>query len=319
MAPNTDLHTKYRPRNFSEVLGQDNIVASVLNTLNTGTGRAFVFTGPSGTGKTTLARCIAAHLGADPINIMEIDAATHSGVENVRELIDRLMYAPMGKSPYRVVIIDEAHAMSKGAWQAFLKTIEEPPAGTFFAFCTTEADRIPETIIQRCAVHRLKALNPDILLDLVTFVCESEQIKLAPDILGYISRNSEGSPRRALVAVSKCQGCTTLDQVRDLMSGMDLETEAGDLIKAIQRAATWEHYVTALKAVDPAKVEQMRIQILHYFTKVLIGTNDQQKAQQILSILSAFGDPYPMGSALPGFCISVGSVCFGLNPNQVPF
>src|SRR3989304_1453147 len=145
------LHTKYRPKHFEEVIGQIEIVKSLQNLIETGKmPKSFLFTGPSGTGKTTLARIIANKLGCDIQNIIEVDAATNTGVEDMRVLCEGLRYPAFGLTTVKVAIVDECQEISKSSWSSLLKIIEEPPSHLYFVFCTTEPSKVLDTIKTRC-------------------------------------------------------------------------------------------------------------------------------------------------------------------------
>src|SRR5258706_3572213 len=171
MENNVVLYRKYRPQNFSEIIGQEHIVQTLTNSINSGAiSHAYLFSGPRGSGKTTMARIFAkavnceAKSGAKPCNkcnscleimasksmdLIEIDAASHTGVDDVRELIDGIKFAPVS-SKYKIFIIDECHQLSKSASNALLKTLEEPPAHAIFLLATTEAHKMLPTITSRC-------------------------------------------------------------------------------------------------------------------------------------------------------------------------
>ena len=150
------LHLKYRPTNLDEVIGQNAVVQSLKQQLTgQSTPHAFLFLGPSGVGKTSIARILAGMMKCDDANILEIDAATHSGVENMRSVTQMAQYRGIGESPNKFIIVDEVHALSKATFQSLLLSIEEPPPHVYWALCTTEPDKIPTTIKTRCAAYDL--------------------------------------------------------------------------------------------------------------------------------------------------------------------
>ena len=213
------LARKYRPRTFQEVAGQK-VVTDVLRGAieDDRIGHAYLFCGPRGTGKTTTARILAKGLNceqgptADPcgtcerctgadegseVDIVEIDAASHTGVDNIRELRDQAAYAPM-RSRYKVFIVDEVHMLSKGAFNALLKTLEEPPPHVKFLFATTEPQRLPDTIVSRCQVMRLAPIKESDIVARLTEVAAAEGLTPGEGVLAEIARRARGGMRDAL-------------------------------------------------------------------------------------------------------------------------
>jgi DNA polymerase-3 subunit gamma/tau len=150
------LYRKYRPHTFKDVAGQDQVVAPLTTQIaGKSVGHAYLFAGSRGLGKTSIARIFARELGTSDADLYEIDAASNNSVDDIRALTENVYTLPFS-SPYKVYILDEAHMLSKGAWNAFLKTLEEPPAHAIFILATTELDKVPETVQSRCQVFQLK-------------------------------------------------------------------------------------------------------------------------------------------------------------------
>lgn len=189
------LYRKYRPHTWSDVLGQDPIVKVLSGAIKLGNiSHSYLLHGSRGTGKTTIARIIAAELKTSDEDIFEIDAASNRGIDDIRELREGVRTMPFN-SPYKVYIIDEVHMLTKEAWNALLKTLEEPPAHVIFILATTEIDKVPETIISRCQVFTFKKPSVSVLKHLVEHVAQKEGCKIEPAGAELIALLGDGSFR----------------------------------------------------------------------------------------------------------------------------
>jgi DNA polymerase-3 subunit gamma/tau len=212
------LYRKYRPLTFSDVIGQTHIVQTLSNAiLHNRVGHAYLFTGPRGTGKTTMARIFARAVncqnpkGADPclecevcknitqgvsLDIFEIDAASNTGVDNIRELRENVKFPPT-QAKFKVYIIDEVHMLSTGAFNALLKTLEEPPAHVIFILATTEIHKVPETIISRCQRYDFTRLSLEHIIEKLSTIAATEKVEIEQGALEMIAISAEGGMRDA--------------------------------------------------------------------------------------------------------------------------
>ena len=223
---------RYRPQKFQEVIGQDAIVKTLLNAIkNDSLAQALLFCGPRGVGKTTCARILAKEINkveADyDYNIFELDAANNAGVEDIRTLIDQFRIPPqIGK--YKVYIIDEVHMLSKQAFNAFLKSLEEPPNHVIFILATTEKNKIIPTILSRCQIFEFKKIDQIQIEQSLKKICKENKIDFEDEALNLIASKSDGAMRDALVMfdrlVTFTNGKLSLDEVSINLNTLDLDT-----------------------------------------------------------------------------------------------
>jgi DNA polymerase III subunit gamma/tau len=197
------LYRKYRPQEFTEVRDQDHIVKVLEGAIKKGEiPHALLFSGTRGTGKTTLARIFAKAIGTSTVDLYEIDAASNRGIDDIRELKEAVHTSPF-ESKYKVYIIDEVHMLTKEAFNALLKTLEEPPAHVIFILATTEEEKLLDTILSRCQVFRFRSPSRAVLAETVTDIAKKEGFTLAPDAADLIAIAADGSFRDALGVTQK--------------------------------------------------------------------------------------------------------------------
>ncbi len=203
MSVTSALYRKYRPQNFSEVRDQGHIVTVLEGSIKKGKiPHAILFSGTRGTGKTTLARIFAKAIGTTDLDLYEIDAASNRGIDDIRELKESVHTMPY-ESEHKVYIIDEVHMLTKEAFNALLKTLEEPPLHVVFILATTEEDKLLDTILSRCQVFRMHSPSRAVLAKTVTDVAKQEGFKLNPDAADLIAIAADGSFRDALGVTQK--------------------------------------------------------------------------------------------------------------------
>ena len=248
------LYRKFRPSVFGEVKGQDAIVTTLRNQLRAGrVGHAYLFCGTRGTGKTTVAKILARAVNCEdpsedgsPCNkcaacrsilsgtstdVIEIDAASNNGVDNIREIRDEVVYRP-SQGKYRVYIIDEAHMLSPGAWNALLKSLEEPPEYVIFMLATTEVHKIPVTILSRCQQYTFRRITTPVIASRIKDLLREENVEAEDEAVRYIARASDGSMRDALSLLDQCIAFylgekLTYGKVLDVLGKADMEVFSG--------------------------------------------------------------------------------------------
>ena len=299
------LARKYRPQTFKDLIGQETLVKTLANALQHGRlAHAFVLTGVRGIGKTTTARIIAKGLncvGADGnggptinpcgtcsnclsitedrhVDILEMDAASRTGVDDIREILDGVRYKPVG-ARYKIYIIDEVHMLSKNAFNALLKTLEEPPENVKFIFATTEIRKVPITVLSRCQRFDLRRIGIEDLITLFSTICEKENIQADSEALRLIARAADGSARDGLSLLDQAMALTE-DQISpelvQKMLGLGDKKELFDLFEEVMQGNVPEALsrVVNLNALgaDPLQIAQDLLEITHLVTKFKVAS-----------------------------------------------
>lgn len=326
------LARKYRPETFADLVGQDAMVRTLRNAFEADRiAQAFIMTGIRGTGKTTTARIIAKGMNCigpdgtsgpttDPcghcehctaimegrhVDVMEMDAASRTGVGDIREIIDSVHYRA-ASARYKIYIIDEVHMLSTSAFNALLKTLEEPPAHVKFIFATTEIRKVPVTVLSRCQRFDLRRIEPEVMIAHLQKVAVQEQADVAEDALALITRASEGSVRDAMSlldqAISHGAGQTTADQVRAML-GLADRGRVLDLFDMIMKgdaaAALSELGAQYADGADPLAVLRDLAEITHWISVVKItpeAVDDPTVSPDERTRGQAMADALPMRS-----------------------
>ena len=298
------LARKYRPASFADLIGQDAVVRTVSNAFETGRiPQAWILTGVRGVGKTTTARILARALNYElpdgsvkaptihmPVlgvhcqaimesrhmDVLEMDAASHTGVDDVRQINDSVRYAP-ASARYKVYIIDEVHMLSTAAFNAFLKTLEEPPEHAKFVFATTEIRKVPVTVLSRCQRFDLRRVEADVLMKHLAGIAARENVEVEPEALGIIARAAEGSVRDSLSlfdqAIAHAAGMVRADAVRQML-GLADRTRVIDLFDSLARgdiaSAFGEFRAQYDTGADPVVVLSDLAEFVNFVTRVKI-------------------------------------------------
>lgn len=261
------LYRKYRPQSFAEVVGQEQVTKVLSGAVKLGNvAHAYLFSGSRGTGKTSVARILAKEIGTVPEDIYEMDAASTNGVDDIRALSESVATLPY-RSKYKVYIIDEAHMLSKQAWNAFLKTLEEPPAHVVFILATTELEKVPETVVSRCQVYTFKKPNEALLREFAQDVAKKEGVTFPKDAAELVAILGDGSFRDTHGILEKVLSSTTDKKIS--REEVELVTGApkASLICDILEAVVLKDLPKGVLAVNAAKQSNVDMKL---FTKLVL-------------------------------------------------
>lgn len=301
-------YRKWRPKTFSDVIGQDHIIGTLRRSLEKGmVGHAYLFTGPRGVGKTTTARLFAKSVNClgqvkqkkfDPcgkctsciafendtmVDVIEIDAASNRGIDDVRALRETITFSPtVGK--YKIYIIDEVHMLTKEAFNALLKTLEEPPSHVILILATTDVQKVPDTILSRCQRFDFRPIPKELLIDQLIMIANSEKINLSPDSASLIAEIAYGSGRDAislLQQLSVTDGPIDVDSVKDFL-GILTENEVGAIVNNAVLGNTQDglHLIedSVAKGIDPEQIARMVLRLISKSIRGLYTSDWANKA-----------------------------------------
>ncbi len=320
------LYRKFRPTSFSEVKGQEHIVTTLQNQIRADRiGHAYLFCGTRGTGKTTVAKIFAKAVNCESpvdgspcgecavcrsiaagtsMNVIEIDAASNNGVDNIREIRENVAYSPT-EGKYKVYIIDEVHMLSIGAFNALLKTLEEPPEYVIFILATTEAHKIPITILSRCQRYDFKRITAETITARLTDLMEREEIEVEERALRYVAKAADGSMRDALSLLDQCIAFylgkkLTYDNVLEVLGALDTDVYSGLLRKIIAKDIPAVMSAVESVVMQGRELSQFVTEFIQYLRNLLfvqsgdhledfleVSTENLQQLQEEAKMISA--------------------------------
>ena len=307
----TALYRKFRPDTFEDVKGQDHIVTTLKNQIRADRiGHAFLFCGTRGTGKTTVAKILAKAVNCEQpvdgspcnecptcraiqagtsMNVIEIDAASNNGVDNIREIREEVTYRPT-QGKYKVYIIDEVHMLSAGAFNALLKTLEEPPSYVIFILATTESHKIPVTIQSRCQRYDFHRISIDTIAGRLRELMEKEQISVEEKALRYVAKAGDGSMRDALSLLDQCIAFylgqeLTFDKVLEVLGTVDTEVFSKLLRKVLGQDVTSCIHILEDLLVNGKELGQFVNDFTWYLRNLLLDKTSED-AEEVLDVSS---------------------------------
>lgn len=305
------LHERYRPSKYSEVVGQDHMLDSLQDLIEDQSTHAFLFSGPAGCGKTTLARITARELGCADIDIREADGATHSSKDEMKALVQNVLYRPLAGGS-RAVIIDEVHRISAAAFDSLLKVFEEPPSHLYWLLCTTQPEKVPKTIRSRCSSFTVKAIGNREMLEFIKGIAKEEGLDTPDDVLTVVANEAYGSFRKGLVNLAQCAGCRNRKEAHKLLLKIDDEDAVVRLCRLLVNGGGWMEAMDLLTKLekDGEGPEGIRIVVVNYVAVALKNAKSDEDALRLLSILDNFERPYNDSERHAPLLLSVGRTLF---------
>jgi len=293
------LYLKYRPNALTEIEGNREIVITLRGMFKKNEiPHSMLFHGPTGCGKTTLARIVAKELGCAENNLIEIDTAQFRGIDTVRDLRKNIQYTPLGGG-IRVYIIDEVHKMTGDAQNAFLKILEDTPKHIYFILCTTDPQSLLPTIKGRCSQFQVQLLSDDDMKSLLTKIAELENDSIEDEIIEQITQDSQGHPRNALQILEQVLSTPKKRRLTIAQQAAIEQSESIALCRALMKKQGWSEVKKILQGLKGQDAEGIRRVVIGYASSVLLNTDNAVAGL----ILEAFQEPtYNMG--FPGIVLA---------------
>ena len=309
------LALRYRPSEWKAVLGQAAVVRSLRKTVEDGSNRTILLSGPSGTGKTTLARIALKEAWGLLVDIQEIDAASFTGIDYMRRVASTFQVKSLSGRP-RGVLLDECHRLSTPAFSSLLKPLEEPPEGVWWFLCTTDPAKVPQNIQTRCTKYSLSSVSKDLLRDHLQWITEEEAVHLGASesehdsIIDMCVKAAQGSPRAAIVALGACLGAKTKEEARSLLKQAEIGGAAIELARALIANPNWDQLLEIIGSLKDESPESVRHVVRAYVTNVLLNPKSKGGPEKYLAILDAFSQPFGQSEGITPLLLACGKLLF---------
>jgi DNA polymerase-3 subunit gamma/tau len=297
MVENT-LYKKYRPDKLDKVFGNTEVVDSLKKNVKDKTiPQVILFSGPTGCGKTTLARILATELNAVDMNFVEMDSAQFTGIDMIRDLRSKSRFVPVGGGS-KVFLLDECHALSSAAMEGLLKELEDTPKNVYYFLCTTNPEKLKPTLIGRCIQYTLQPLNKEDMNSLLDYVVKKENEKLDKEVYKVIIKSSKGHPRNALNLLQQVLPVSDKKRLKIAENYQSEETASITLCRSLLNQEGFDTAQEILKGLKDQNAETIRRHVIGYCQSVLLGKNYKGSHEKAANMLEEFSRPtYDMGFA----------------------
>jgi len=310
MSEAQSLITKYRPKTFDDVRGHDAVINSLRRHVGSDThSHGYLLTGASGLGKTTIARLIGNYFQAE---ILEIDAAEHGGVDEMRAMKTIAEHRSLTGAGVRMILIDECHTLSRNAWNAVLKILEEPPPHLYFALCTTEFGKVPDTIVQRCYHVVLRAVHVRTIEDLIDAVIQAEKWNIPGNVLTAVADNASGSPRKALSLLQVAEGVESIEELYRVIELQDASGAILDIARVAVKQLDWESVKKFYPRIPDDEFERASGALGRYILTVMLKS-DEKTARRLWQLIEALTWPAASYDRKLLFMAALGRMMWGGN------
>lgn len=300
-----NLYRKYRPTNFDDILGNEDIIESLINTVRKKKTHSFLLHGPTGCGKTTLGRIIAKELNSTGADFKEIDTADFRGIDTIREIRKQAQYKPI-ESDCRVFLIDECHKMTGDAQNALLKILEDTPNHVYFILATTEPQKLISTIKGRCSQFAVQTLNDNQMLRLLRRIVKEEGEHIEKIVYNQIVQDSLGHPRNAIQILEQVLNVDNENQLKTAQRSAEKQSQSIELCRALLNNPGWKKVSIILKGLKQEDPEGIRRVVLGYCQSVLLNSENDQAGL----IMEEFIEPF-YNTGFPGLVFACYSVLKG--------
>ena len=286
---------EYRPLSFDELIGFKKEKESLLSIINT--KRTYLLYGKRGCGKTTIGRLIAYELDIKDIDIIEIDAATNRGIDDAKAIKQNASFSPLS-GKHKIYIIDEAHQLTGAAFDALLKTLEEPPKHCYFVLCSSEVDKIPTTIKSRCSKYEVNPLSNEESEDLLNWIIKEEKLTVSKEVITAIIDKNEGVPREMLVSLDMIKSMKNNEDAISLIYAASGNAQVIELCRALLAKKDWKTISQLIKDIKE-EPESIRYAVMGYMSAVLLNGDNKQAALVMMEFSNTF-----MYSKKPGLVLA---------------
>lgn len=292
-----NLSEKYRPDKLKKIFGNSEVVDSIQKSVTEKkVPQVILFSGPTGCGKTTIVRILATELNSVGINFIEMDSAQFTGIDTIRDIRSKSRFKPIGDNVSKVFLMDEVHQLSSAAQEGFLKELEDTPKGVYYFLCTTNPEKLKDTLVGRCIHYKMQTLSKDDMRSMLEYVVKKENEKLEDEVYKTIIKTAKGHPRNALNILQQVLSVSKKKRLKIAEEYQIEETASITLCRSLLKKEGWGTAQEILKGLKDQNAETIRRHVLGYCQSVLLGKDYKGSHVSAAMLLEEFSTPtYDMG------------------------